>query len=123
MRNGQGERESMDVASAEAPARRDGFWDRFLPLRHWLGAEVAGGIELGQGKTRLICTVVGIGGFVVLGRFVSLPDGIVGTAIVFPLYAVVYLVLVYKRPAPTHARRGFAVLMDNLVGPYSDDSR
>jgi diguanylate cyclase (GGDEF)-like protein len=108
----------MDAASAEAPARREGFWDRFLPLRHWLGAEVAGGIELGQGKTRLICTVVGLGGFMVLGRFASLPDGIVATAILFPLYTAAYLVLVYKRPAPTHATRGFAVLIDNFVGTY-----
>src|SRR3989442_7309587 len=32
--------------------------------------------------------------------------------------AVVYLVLVYKRPAPTRARRGFAILIDNLVVNY-----
>src|SRR5882672_3187865 len=108
----------MDAASAGVSARREGFWDRFLPLRHWLSAEAAGGLELGQAKTRLICTLVGVGGFVVMGRFVSLPDGIVGTAIVFTLYAVVYLVLVYKRPAPTRARRAFAVLMDNFVGNY-----
>jgi diguanylate cyclase (GGDEF)-like protein len=99
-------------------ARREGFWDRFLPLRHWLGAEAAGGFELGQAKTRLMCSIVGLGGFVVMGRFVSLPEGIVATAIVFPLYAVATLILVYKRPAPTRARRGLAVLMDNLVGSY-----
>jgi len=108
----------MDAVSAEVPARRKGFLDRFLPLRHWLGAEASGGIEMGQAKTRLICTLVGVGGFVVMGRFVSLPDGIVGTAIVFTVYAVVYLVLVYKRPAPTRARRGFAILIDNLVANY-----
>ena len=108
----------MDAVSAEVPARRKGFLDRFLPLRHWLGAEASGGIEMGQAKTRLICTLVGVGGFVVMGRFVSLPDGIVGTAIVFTVYAVVYLVLVYKRPAPTRARRGFAILIDNLVVNY-----
>jgi diguanylate cyclase (GGDEF)-like protein len=73
-------------------------------------------LELGQAKTRLICTLVGVGGFVVMGRFAGLPDGIVVTAIVFPLYALAYLILVYKRPAPTHARRGFALLADNLVG-------
>ena len=108
----------MDAVSAEVPARRKGFLDRFLPLRHWLGAEASGGIEMGQAKTRLICTLVGVGGFVVMGRFVSLPDGIVGTAIVFTVYAIVYLVLVYKRPAPTRARRGFAILIDNLVVNY-----
>ena len=108
----------MDAVSAEVSDRRKGILDRFLPLRHWLGAEASGGIEMGQAKTRLICTVVGVGGFVVMGRFVSLPDGIVATGIVFPLYAVAYLILVYKRPAPTRARRGFAILMDNLVGSY-----
>src|SRR5713101_5748996 len=69
----------MDAVSAEVSARRKGFLDRFLPLRHWLGAEASGGIEMGQAKTRLICTVVGVGGFVVMGRFGSLPDGIVAT--------------------------------------------
>ena len=108
----------MDAVSAEVSDRRKGFLDRFLPLRHWLGAEASGGIEMGQAKTRLICTVVGVGGFVVMGRFVNLPDGIVATGIVFPLYALAYLILAYKRPAPTRARRGFAILMDNLVGSY-----
>jgi diguanylate cyclase (GGDEF)-like protein len=108
----------MDAVSAEVSARRKGFLDRFLPLRHWLGAEASGGIEMDQAKTRLICTLIGVGGFVVIGRFVTLPDGIVATAIVFPLYALAYLILVYKRPAPTRARRGFAVLVDNLVGSY-----
>ena len=108
----------MDAVSAEVSARRKGFLDRFLPLRHWLGAEASGGIEMGQAKTRLICTLVGVGGFVVMGRFASLPDGIVATAIVFPLYALAHLILVYKRPAPTRARRGFAILIDNLVGAY-----
>ncbi len=108
----------MDAVSAEVSARRKGFLDRFLPLRHWLGVEASGGIEMGQAKTRLICTLVGVGGFVVMGRFARLPDGIVATAIVFPLYALAYLILVYKRPAPTRARRGFAILMDNLVGAY-----
>src|SRR6266849_3715917 len=106
------------MEAVSAPARREGFWDRFLPLRHWLSAEAAGGLELGQAKTRLICTLAGVGGFVVMGRFASLPDGIVATAIVFPLYALVYLILAYKRPAPTRARRGFAILVDNLVGSY-----
>src|SRR5882762_2988082 len=106
----------MDAVSTETSARREGLLDRFLPLGHWLGSDTAGGIELSQAKTRVICTVVGLGGFLVMGRFASLPDGIVGTAIVFPLYAFAYLVLAYKRPAPTHARRGFALLMDNLVG-------
>src|SRR5882672_674518 len=108
----------MDAASAEVSARREGFWDRFLPLTHWLSAEAAGGLELAQAKTRLICTIVGVGGFVVMGRFASLPDGIVATAILFPLYALAYLIIAYKRPVPTRARRAFAVLMDNFVGNF-----
>src|SRR5881396_957029 len=108
----------MDAVSAEVSDRRKGCLDRFLPLRHWLGAEASGGIEMGQAKTRLICTVVGVGGFVVMGRFVSLPDGIVATGIVFPLYAVAYLILVYKRPAPTRERRGVATLRHDLARSY-----
>jgi len=108
----------MDAVSTEVSDRRKGFLDRFLPLRHWMGAEASRAIEIGQAKTRLICTLVGVGGFVVMGRFASLPDGIVATAIVFPLYALAHLILVYKRPAPTRARRGFAILIDNLVGAY-----
>ena len=108
----------MDAVSAEIAARRDGFLERLLPLGHWLGADTAAGIELGQAKTRLICTFIGLSGFLAMGRFAGLPDGIIGTAIVFPLYAVAYAVLVYLRPVPTHARRGFAILMDNLVCNY-----
>jgi diguanylate cyclase (GGDEF)-like protein len=106
----------MDAGSTAIPARR--FLDRLLPLRHWLGAESAQGIEQGQAKTRLICTFIGLGGFAAMGSFTSLPDGIVATAIVFPLYAVAYTALAYLRPAPTHARRGFAILMDNLAVAY-----
>src|SRR5437773_8920192 len=108
----------MDAVSAEVSARRKGFLDRVFPLGHWLGAQASGGIEMGQAKTRLICTVVGVGGFAVMSPFAALPNGIIATAIVFPLYALAYLILVYKRPAPTRARRGFAILMDNLVGSY-----
>src|SRR5258706_11089996 len=106
----------MDAASAEVSARRGGFLDRFLPLGHWLGSDTAGGIELSEAKTRVICTVIGLGGFLVMGGFGSLPDGIVGTAVLLPLYAFAYLVLAYKRPGPNRARRGFALLMDTLVG-------
>lgn len=108
----------MAAASEKAPDRRWGFWERLLPLRHWLGAEAAGGIELGQAKTRLICTVVGLCGFAVIGYYSGLPSGIIGTGIVFPLYAAAYLILVHKRPAPTRGRRGFAVVMDNLALVY-----
>ena len=106
----------MDAGSTAIPAQR--FLDRLLPLGHWLGAESAQGIEQGQAKTRLICTFIGLGGFAAIGSFTGLPDGIVATAIVFPLYAAAYAALAYLRPAPTHARRGFAILMDNLAVAY-----
>ena len=108
----------MEAASGETPKRGRGFWDRLLPLRHWLGADAAGGIELGQAKTRLICTLVGLCGFGVIGLYRSLPTGIVGTAFVFPLYAVAYLLLVRRHPVPTRGRRGFAVVMDTLANVY-----
>lgn len=108
----------MQVISGELPKRRRGFWDRLLPLRHWLGADAAGGIELGQAKTRLICTFLGLCGFGAIGHFASLPAGIVATAIVFPLYAAAYLVLVRRHPVPTHPRRGFAVVMDTVANVY-----
>src|SRR5262245_34034924 len=108
----------MEAVSEEVPDRAQGFWDRLLPLRHWLGSDAAGGMERGQAKTRLICTIVGLCGFGVMAYFTPLPAGVVGTSIFFPLYAATYLALVYRRPVPTHARRGFAVLIDNLVGAY-----
>ena len=108
----------MEAVSEKAPDRRWGFWERLLPLGHWLGAEAAGGIELGQAKTRLICTFVGLCGFTVIGYFSSVPSGIIATGIAFPLYAAAYLILVHRRPVPTHGRRGFAVVMDNLALIY-----
>jgi diguanylate cyclase (GGDEF)-like protein len=108
----------MEAVSEDVPDRARGFWDRLLPLRHWLGSDAAGGMERGQAKTRLICTIVGLGGFGVMAYFTPLPAGIVGTSILFPLYAAAYFALVYKRPVPTHAGRGVAVLIDNLVGAY-----
>jgi len=107
----------MEAVSGETPEQR-GFWDRLLPLRHWLGAEAAGSSELGQAKTRLICTLMGLAGFGGIGLFGSLPAGIVATAAVFPLYAVAYLILVKRHPVPTHRRRGFAVMMDTLANVY-----
>lgn len=108
----------MQAVSTQTADRHEGFWDRFLPLKHWLGAHAARGIEVGQATTRLICTFVGLCGFGAMGHFAGLPGGVVATAIVFPLYAVAYFALVYKRPVPTHARRGFAVVVDNLAANY-----
>ena len=105
----------MEAVSEEAPGRRQGFWDRLLPLRHWLGGNAAGGIELGQAKTRLMCTFVGLCGFGVMGHFSGLPTGIAVTAAVASVYSAAYLLLVRRHPVPTHVRRGFAVVLDNLI--------
>ena len=108
----------MDGVSGEASQRQREVWERLLPLRYWLGADAAGGIELGQAKTRLICTVIGLCGFGLVGLVSPLPSGIVATAIVFPLYAAGYLLLVRLRPVPTHGRRGIAVVVDTLANVY-----
>ena len=108
----------MEAVSGETADRKRRFWDRLLPLRHWLGADVSGGTELGQAKTRLICTFVGLCGFGAVGAFGSLPTGIVATAVVFPAYALAYLLWVRWRPAPTHGRRGLAVVMDSVANVY-----
>jgi diguanylate cyclase (GGDEF)-like protein len=106
----------MAAVSTAIPPQR--LLDRVLPLAHWLGAEAAQGIERGQAKTRLICTLFGLGGFAAIWGFSGLPQGIVATGILFPLYATAYFALAHLRPAPTHAGRGFALLMDNLVVAY-----
>jgi diguanylate cyclase (GGDEF)-like protein len=95
-----------------------GFFDRVLPLAHWLGAETGENAEQGQARTRLICTLAGLCGFVVAERYAELPGGILATAIVFPLYAIGYSLVVYRWPAPTRARRAVALLADNLVASY-----
>jgi diguanylate cyclase (GGDEF)-like protein len=111
-----GKENRLEASPAAVPAQP--FLDRLLPLGHWLGAESSQGIERGQAKTRLMCTLLGLGGFAAMGSLSSLPDGIVATAIVFSLYSAAYVALAYLRPTPTHARRGFAILMDNLAIPY-----
>jgi len=108
----------MEAVSAEAPEQKRRFWDRLLPLPNWLGADAARGIEVGQAKTRLMCTLVGLCGFGAIGFFAGLPRGIVATAVLFPAYAVACLVLVNGRPVPTYARRGVAVVVDSLTNVY-----
>ena len=108
----------MEAVSDGAPDRRRGFWERILPLRHWLGAEVTGGIELGQAKTRLMCTLMGLCGFGVIGIHTAVPMDVWAAGVAFLLYAAGYLLLVHRRPIPTHGRRGLAVLVDNLVNIY-----
>lgn len=108
----------MEAVSEGAPHQKRRFWDRLLPLPHWLGADAARGIEVGQAKTRLMCTLVGLCGFGAIASFASLPTGIVATAVLFLAYAVAYLVLISRRPVPTHARRGVAVVVDSLANVY-----
>jgi diguanylate cyclase (GGDEF)-like protein len=105
----------MDASSAAIPGRGNGFLDWLLPLKPWLGPDSASGIEQEQARTRLVCALIGLGGFVGIGRFVSLPDGIVATAVWFPLYAIGYAIHVRVHPAPTRARRAVAVLADNIA--------
>ncbi len=104
------------AASTEGDARR--FLDRLLPLGHWLGPETGQSAEQGQARTRLICTLAGLCGFVIAEQFAVLPGGIVATAILFPLYAIGYALLVYRRPAPTRGRRALALVVDNLIASY-----
>ena len=106
------------MESAVLQPERTGILDRVLPLRHWLGVDTARGLEQGQARTRLICTLIGLIGFVVIDRVAGLPGGIIATAIAFPVYAVALAISIRLRPAPTHARRGLAILIDNLVVNY-----
>jgi len=92
--------------------------ERVLPLTHWLGAETARNIEQGQARTRLICTLAGLVGFVIAGHFAEVPAGILATAIIFPLFAIGIAIHVHLRPTPTRTRRALALLMDNLVNCY-----
>ena len=108
----------MEAVSEEISKQKKRFWDRLLPLRYWFGADAAGGLEVGQAKTRLICTFVGLCGLGVIATFTRVPLSVMATGVAFLLYALFYLVLVRRRPVPTHTRRGFAVLVDNLANIY-----
>jgi diguanylate cyclase (GGDEF)-like protein len=107
------------VASVFASTEEDpGLSERVLPLKHWLGEEVARNIEQDQARTRLICTIIGLAGFVVAAQFTDVPDGVFATAIVFPLYALAMAFDTSRRPMPSRLRRGVSLLMDNLVNAY-----
>ena len=64
----------MAAVSTAMPPQ--GLLERVLPLAHWLGAEAAQGIERGQAKTRLICTLLGLGGFAAIWAFSGLPQAL-----------------------------------------------
>ena len=108
----------MNSVAAASGSRRGTFLARLVPLEPWLGADATRGIEEGQSRTRLICTLIGLCVFMIIARFVVLPDGIVATAILFPLYALTYAVHVRVHPEPTRARRAITILADNLVVSY-----
>jgi diguanylate cyclase (GGDEF)-like protein len=105
--------ESADSASAAALPRS--FLERLLPLKPWLGAESSIGIEEGQSRTRLVCALIGLAGLATIGQFRPLPDLVLFVAIAYPLFAIAYASHVRVHPAPTRARRGSALLIDNLM--------
>jgi hypothetical protein len=93
------------VASVVA-SDEEGVVERLLPLRHWLGADAGRNMEQGQARTRLICTLVALCGFVLAALFVDLPDLVVALAAVYTLYAIALAVDIDRRPAasrPTSA--------------------
>jgi diguanylate cyclase (GGDEF)-like protein len=107
--------DSADSASVDAPLRRGSFLEWLLPLKPWLSAESSIGIEEGQSRTRLVCALIGLAGLATIGQFRPLPDGILFIAIAYPLFAIAYSSQVRMHPAPTRARRGIALLVDNLM--------
>jgi len=113
-----GSQDRMETTPPSILLQPERFFERILPLRHWLGAESAAGFEQGQARTRLICTAIALLGFLVAERFLELPQGIVITAIVYAVYALGWAILTRAYPEPTRTRRGVAVLMDHLSLTY-----
>jgi diguanylate cyclase (GGDEF)-like protein len=110
--------ESTHSASATAPAAtldRVSLLERLLPLKPWLSAESSIGIEEGQSRTRLVCSLIGLAGLATIGQFRALPDLVLFIAIAYPLFAIAYTSHVRVHPAPTRARRGSALLIDNIM--------
>ena len=95
---------------------KKGVVERLLPLRPWLDVEAGGSLEQAQARTRLICTLVALCGFVLASLFVDLPEAVVAIAAVYTLYAIALAVAIDRRPAPSHWRRGISVVFDNLIG-------
>ena len=73
-------------------------------------------MEQGQARTRLICTLVALSGFVLASLFVDLPDAVIDIAAVYTLYAIALAIDIDRRPAPSHWRRGISVVFDNVIG-------
>jgi diguanylate cyclase (GGDEF)-like protein len=90
--------------------------ERLLPLRHWLGTEAGRNMEQSQARTRLICTLVALSGFVIASLFVDLPELVVAIAALYTLYAIGLAIDIDRRPAPSHWRRGISVVFDNVIG-------
>ena len=93
-----------------------GVVERLLPLRHWLGAEAGRSMDLGQARTRLICTLVALCGFMIGSLFVDIPDAVVEISALYTLYAIVMAWHVDRHPEPSHWRRGVCVVLDNVIG-------
>jgi len=106
---------SASTAAASATLGRASLLERLLPLRPWLSAESSVGIEEGQSRTRLVCALIGLAGLATIGQFRPLPDLVLFIAIAYPLFAIAYTSRVRVRPAPTRARRGTALVLDNLM--------
>ena len=90
--------------------------ERLLPLPHWLGTEAGRNMEQGQARTRLICTLVALCGFVLASLIVDLPELVVAIAALYTLYAIALAIDIDRRPAPSHWRRGISVVFDNVIG-------
>jgi diguanylate cyclase (GGDEF)-like protein len=108
----------MDAVSASNPSRGSGFLDGLLPLKPWLGPDAARSTELGHAWARLCWTLVGALVLLVIGWFTSIPTAVVATVSAYALFAFGYATRVRMRPAPTRARRAFAILFDNLLVSY-----
>jgi diguanylate cyclase (GGDEF)-like protein len=104
------------VSSIPATEEGAGVIDRLLPLRPWLGAETGPNLEQGQSRTRFICILVAWSGFGIASLFADLPDAVIAIALGYTLYAIVLAIDIYRRPAPSHWRRGTSVVLDNVIG-------
>jgi len=106
------------MGSAAIASQRNGFMERLLPLDPWLGPDSARSTELGHAKARLWWTLVGVLVLLVIQWFASVPAAVVGTVFAYALFGLGYAIRVRMQPAPTYARRGAALLFDNLLVSY-----
>lgn len=108
----------MAASSAAMADRRSGFLGRLLPLEYWLGSDSARSTELGHATARLGWTLIGVLVLLVIQWFASVPAAVVGMVFAYALFGLGYAIRVRMQPAPTYARRGAALLFDNLLVSY-----